>query len=58
MTGHSSNARFEALLTAMLSGPAPSARKTSSGEQALSAETDAYCDETQIHQDISPDDDC
>lgn len=52
------NSRFEALLTAMLSGPAPSARKMSSGDQALSAETDACCDETQIHQDILPDDGC
>ena len=50
--------RFETLLTAMLLGPAPSARKTSSGGQASGVEIDAYCDETQIHQDILPDDGC
>jgi hypothetical protein len=48
--------RFDALLTAMLLGSAPSAGKTSSSDQALGAETDACCDETQIHQDTLPDD--
>ena len=48
-------ARFDALLTAMLAGPAPSAQKKPSADQALDAEPDACCDDTQTPQDTSPD---
>lgn len=51
------NARFDRILLAMVSGPAPIARKKPSADQASSAEGDACCSDTQIQQDISEDDD-
>ena len=50
--------RFDALLVAMLSGPAPSAQKKSSADQSSGEAPDACCAETQIPQDASQDDDC
>ena len=46
-------ARFDALLAAMLAGEAPSAKKKPSGDQASGAADDAYCDDTQTRQDTS-----
>lgn len=51
-------ARFDALLAAMLDGPAPSARKSASGDQSSDAEPDACCDEIQTPPDTSQDDGC
>ena len=51
-------ARFDALLAAMLDGPAPSARKSASADQSSSEAPDACCDEIQTPQDNLPDDDC
>ena len=50
--------RFEVLLTAMLAGEAPSARKKSSGDQSSGEAPDACCAETQTHPDTSQDGDC
>ena len=47
--------RFDALLAAMLEGPAPSAKKKPSGDQASDAERDACCDDTQTRPDTSKD---
>lgn len=51
----SSEQRFDDLLKAMTKGEAPSARKKPSDGQASDAERDAYCSDTQTHQDISED---
>ena len=48
-------ARFDLLLTAMINGGAPSARKKPSAGQASGAETSEGCSETQIQQDILED---
>ena len=47
--------RFETLLAVMLAGPAPSARKKPSTDQASIAEHDACCDDTQTPPDTSQD---
>ena len=47
--------RFETLLAAMLAGPAPSARKKPSTDQASNAADDACCDDTQTPPDTSED---
>ena len=49
----STQARFDTLLAAMLAGPAPSARKKPSGDQASGAADDACCDDTQTRPDTS-----
>ena len=45
--------RFDALLKAMLDGPAPSAGKKPSSDQASSGEPPACCDDTQTPPDTS-----
>jgi hypothetical protein len=49
------NKLFDALLTAMVHGEAPSAGKKSSSEEASSEERDAYCSDTQTPPDTSED---
>ena len=53
MQNDNPQARFDTLLTAMLAGEAPSAKKKPSGDQASGAERDACCDDTQTRPDTS-----
>lgn len=49
------DARFDALLGAMVQGEAPSAQKKSAARPASSKGDDGDCDETQTRQDTSKD---
>ena len=49
----STQSRFDTLLAAMLAGPAPSARKKPSGDQASGEADDACCDDIQTRPDTS-----
>lgn len=49
------NERFDALLSAMALGEAPSAQKKSATRPASSKGDDGDCDETQTHPDTSKD---
>ena len=47
--------RFDRLLKAMLAGPAPSAKKSASNDQASGAEPDACFSDTRTPRDTSGD---